>query len=64
MSNKKVESIEDYVNSTKKPKKSIYDDYLFIEPISMLPIDGLSLAWFTLIILAAGIIGAVILCCY
>lgn len=35
MSNKKIKSIEDYVNSTKKGSDD--DDFLFIEPFTMLP---------------------------
>jgi hypothetical protein len=38
------------------------DDFLFIEPISMLPVDGLTLAWIALIIIGAAIIGLIVLC--
>lgn len=49
MSNKKIKSIEDYVNSTKKGSDD--DDFLFIEPFTMLPVDGLALAIIAVIII-------------
>lgn len=53
MSKKKIKSIEDYVNSTKKENDS--DDFLFIEPFTMLPVDGLILAIIAGVIIAAAI---------
>jgi hypothetical protein len=49
MSKKKIKSIEDYVNSTKKDNDS--GDFLFIDPFTMLPVDGLALAIIAVIII-------------
>ena len=48
-------------NKQIKPEKD-KDDFLFIESISMLPVDGLTLAWIALIIIGAAIVGLIVLC--
>lgn len=56
MSKKKIKSIEDYVNSTKKWSDDDDDDFLWIEPFTMLPVDGLSMAITAVIIIGGAIV--------
>ena len=53
MNKKKIESISDYVNSTKKEENKY--DFLYYDPLFMTPVDGLILA----IIAVVFILGAV-----
>jgi hypothetical protein len=53
MNKKKIESISDYVNSTKKEENNLYD---WVEPFSMLPMSGLGLAIFAGIAIVTAVI--------
>jgi len=57
----KIESIDDYISSTKDQGEP---DPLFYEPFTCLPVDGLTLAWFAIGIIVAAVIGMVILVHY
>jgi hypothetical protein len=60
MKRKKINSIEDYVNSTKK-KEDKYDkyDFLYYDPLFMTPVDGLILAIIAVVVILGAVAAAI-----
>jgi len=57
MKRKKINSIEDYVNSTKK--KADKYDFLYYDPLFMTPVDGLTLAIIAVVVILGAVAAAI-----